>query len=270
MSGRRVLPPVAEAYRPAETIALPARGWRIAPRHALLAGGLCWLGFVVFAWLVLSGRSLSFDAAGLRFWRTGPDLHPRGPAWLLENVRDFTALGGVLLRNLVAIGAMVALLFMRLRREALLLAGTIIGGWIVDSLLKAAVGRPRPALVSHLAEAGGASFPSGHSFNSAVVYIAIGLGFAAMSPRPSVRRTIVASAVVVSLLVALSRVWLGVHFPSDVAAGWCGGAGWAFLASALLYPTAKTAAEENAAQLEAVTPGELGRPQPRSSHARSR
>ena len=99
------------------------------------------------------------------------------------------------------------------------------------------------------------SFPSGHSFNSAVVFIAIALAFAAMSPRQSVRLTLIGSAVVLTLLVAISRVWLGVHFPSDVAAGWLGGAAWAFTASALLHRPAKVVAEQAGEQLEAITPG---------------
>jgi undecaprenyl-diphosphatase len=109
-------------------------------------------------------------------------------------------------------------------------------------------------IVPHLTEAGGQSFPSGHSFNSAVVYIAIALAFAAMSPRRSVRWTLIISAVVLSIAIALSRVWLGVHFPTDVAAGWLGGAGWAFLASALLHKPAKAVAEQADDMLETLTP----------------
>ena len=100
---------------------------------------------------------------------------------------------------------------------------------------------------SHLMEAGGESFPSGHSFNAAVVYIAMALAFASMSSRHSVRYTIVGSAMVLSAMIAWSRVMLGVHFPSDVTAGWLGGAGWAFLAAALLYEPAKAAADRQVA-----------------------
>ena len=108
------------------------------------------------------------------------------------------------------------------------------------------VGRPRPDLVPHLTEAGGSSFPSGHSFNSAVVYISIALAFAALSPRQSARATVVLAAMALTLLVALSRVWLGVHYPSDAVAGWLGGAGWAFTAAALLYRPAKAVADQTA------------------------
>lgn len=229
---------------PAEAIVIPARGWRIDPRKATFAAIACWIGFTLVVLAVERGASARIDEAGLLFWRAIPDLRPRGPGWLLEGVRDVTALGGVLLRNLFALAAIAALLFMRLRREAVLLAGTIVSGWVVDSAIKHFIGRPRPTIVPHLTDAAGTSFPSGHSFNSAVVYIAIALAFAAMSSRHSVRATIVVAAMLLSLLIAFSRVWLGVHYPSDVIAGWLGGAGWAFAASALLFRPAKAVADK--------------------------
>lgn len=184
--------------------------------------------------LVLAGRTVPLDSTGLQIWRTGAGLAPRGPGWLIEAVRDVTGMGGVVMRHVFAICAIAALLLLKLRREALVLAGTVMGGWVVNSALKALIGRERPTIVPHLTEAAGNSFPSGHSFNSAVVFIAIALAFAAMSPRRSVRWTIVGAAVGLTWLIAFSRVWLGVHFPSDVIAGWLGGASWAFLAAAAL------------------------------------
>lgn len=217
-----------------ETLTLPARGFRIDPRHALMATLACWTGFAVTAWAVRSGNADGLDQMGLLFWRDS-SLHPAGPPALLEAVRDVTALGGVVLRNLFALAAVGALLFLRLRREAVLLALTVVSGWLVNSAIKQLAGRARPEIVPHLTEAGGNSFPSGHSFNSAVVYIAIALAFAALSAHSAVRRTVIGAALAISLVIAWSRVWLGVHWPSDVLGGWLGGAGWAFLASALLY-----------------------------------
>lgn len=233
-------------HRAPETIVLPARGWRIDPRHALLAGLACWAGFAVIAWLVHGGHAAALDSAGLTLWRSGADLRPAGPPWVLEAVRDITALGGVVLRVLFSLAALVALFFLRLRREAMLLLATLLSGLLVELALKLLVGRPRPQIVPHLTEAGGMSFPSGHSFNAALGFIAVALAFATFSARRTVRWTIVGAAMAASLLVAWSRVWLGVHFPTDVIAGWLGGAGWAFLAAALLYPPAKAAADASA------------------------
>ncbi|MGB3378637.1 MAG: phosphatase PAP2 family protein, partial [Allopontixanthobacter sediminis] len=209
--------------------------WRISPAKALTAGAVCWAGFAIIAWAVLTGRTGSLDEFGLLAAYAGSGR-------VLEFTRDTTALGGVFLRNLFALGAVAALLFLNLRREAVLFALTVAGGWIANSAVKGLVGRERPQIVPHLMEAGGESFPSGHSFNAAVVFIAMALAFAAISRRHSVRYTIIGAAMIISAMVAWSRVMLGVHFPSDVVAGWLGGAGWAFVASALFYRPAKAAA----------------------------
>lgn len=228
---------------PAETIELPARGWQITLHHALAVGVLCWLAFAIMVWLVHSGRIAGLDAAGLRLFRHGGDLSLIGNPALAEAVRDVTALGGTTLRVLFSLAAVVALLFLRMRRKAVLLIATLLTGLAVESAIKLLVGRPRPTLVPHLTDAGGMSFPSGHSFNSALGLIAVALAFATFSGRRRVRWTLIGSAMVLSALVAFSRVLLGVHYPSDVIAGWLGGAGWAFLAAALLYRPAKAVAE---------------------------
>jgi len=188
--------------------------------------------------LVAAGHTDAIDRMGLLFWRDGA-LAPRGPEKLAEMVRDVTALGGVFLRNLFALAAAAALLLMRLRREAAFFVLTVVLGWIVNTGIKHIAARARPEIVPHLTEAAGPSFPSGHSFNAAVVYIAMALAFAALSSRRSVRLTVIGAAVLGSLAIAWSRVWLGVHWPSDVLAGWFGGAAWAFTASALLHRPAR-------------------------------
>ncbi len=228
---------------PAETIAIPTRGFTIDRGKAAVVAAVMWAGFAFIVWAVTNNRTGAFDNWGLMLDRNGNTLAFSGSDLFAEMIRDVTSLGGVLLRNLFALGAMVALLFLRLRREAVLFGGTVVLGWVVNTAIKNTVGRPRPEIVPHLTEAGGASFPSGHSFNSAVVYIAMALAFASMSARESVRYTIIGTALVVSAAIAWSRVLLGVHFPSDVAAGWLGGAGWAFLAAAILYKPAKAAAD---------------------------
>jgi undecaprenyl-diphosphatase len=231
------------------------RGFAIDRGKALAAAALCWAGFAGVVALVLGGNAGWLDEPGLLAARTGPEREFAGSALLLEVVRDLTALGGIFLRNLFAIAAVVALLFLRLRREAFLFAMTVGTGWLANTAVKLLVGRERPQIVPHLMEAGGDSFPSGHSFNAAVVYIAMALAFAALSRRHAVRYLVIGSAMAVSALVAWSRVLLGVHFPSDVIAGWLGGAGWAFLAAALLNRPARAAASsKTAARLDPATP----------------
>jgi undecaprenyl-diphosphatase len=119
---------------------------------------------------------------------------------------------------------------------------------MLNNTMKAAVGRERPNLVPYLTEANGMSFPSGHAFASAMVYIGMALAFASMSKRHSVRYTLIGVAMVLSALIAWSRVLLGVHYPSDVIAGWLGGAAWAFTAAALLYKPARAAADSETAR----------------------
>lgn len=238
----------AEAPLPAETVRLPERGFTIDRRKALIVAAICWTGFAIMVWLVTQGRTGGFDEWGLMSYRTGADLHPRGPELIFESVRDLTSLGGVFLRNLFAAAAVVALLFLKLRREAFLYAATVITGWLANTGVKLLVGRERPQIVPHLTEAGGESFPSGHSFSAAVVWIGMAIAFAALSRRHAVRYTIIGSAMVLSAAIAWSRVMLGVHFPSDVVAGWLGGAGWAFLAAALLYQPTKVIADSEAGQ----------------------
>ena len=238
----------AEAPLPAETVRLPERGFTIDRRKALIVAAICWTGFAIMVWLVTQGRTGGFDEWGLMSYRTGADLHPRGPELIFESVRDLTSLGGVFLRNLFAAAAVVALLFLKLRREAFLYTATVITGWLANTGVKLLVGRERPQIVPHLTEAGGESFPSGHSFSAAVVWIGMAIAFAALSRRHAVRYTIIGSAMVLSAAIAWSRVMLGVHFPSDVVAGWLGGAGWAFLAAALLYKPTKVIADSEAGQ----------------------
>ena len=238
--------PEQPAPLPSEQVKLPARGFTVDRRKAIIAALVCWIGWGAMVFLVTHGMTGAVDDWGLHLYRTGPDLQPIGGSLIHEAVRDVTALGGIFLTACFTLAAIVALLFLRLRREAALFAMTVILGAVLNKVMKWVVGRDRPEIVPHLTEAGGNSFPSGHSFSSAMIYIGMALAFASLSRRHSVRYTLVASAMVGSAMIAWSRVMLGVHFPSDVVAGWLGGAGWAFLAAGLLYRPAKAAASSGA------------------------
>lgn len=233
---------------PAETVRVPERGFAISRPKALAVSLVCWAGWGTMIWAVLGDHTGAIDRSGLMWFRTGPDFAASGPGYVTEAIRDTTALGGVFLSTLATMAAVVALLFLKLRREAVLFAATVILGWMLNNSMKAMIGRERPSLVPHLTDASGLSFPSGHSFASAMIYIGMALAFASMSRRHSVRYTLIGVAVVISALIAWSRVLLGVHYPSDVIAGWLGGAGWAFLAAALLYKPARAAADSETAK----------------------
>ena len=233
---------------PAETLRLPERGFAVSRPKALAVAAIFWAGWAAMIWAVLDRRTGPLDTAGLMWFRTGPDFAARGAGYVTEAIRDMTSLGGVFLSTLATLAAVVALLFLKLRREAVLFAATVFLGWMLNNAMKALIGRERPTLVPYLTEAGGMSFPSGHSFASAMVYIGMALAFASLSRRHSVRYTLVGAAMGLSALIAWSRVLLGVHFPSDVVAGWLGGAAWAFTAAALLYKPARAAADSETAR----------------------
>ena len=191
-----------EAPLPPESIVLPERGFTIDRPKAIAAAAICWAGFAILVYAVTHGMTADFDTRGLLSFRSGEALGPRGPEIVFESVRDVTALGGVFLRNLFALAAVVALLFLKLRREAILYEATVVSGWLVNTGMKLLIGRDRPQIVPHLTEAGGESFPSGHSFSAAVVYIGMALAFAALSRRQSVRLTVIGFAMALSAMVA--------------------------------------------------------------------
>lgn len=215
----------------------PARN-RPGGQPLLAIAALCWLLFGLTVLAMTGGGMEGFDRRGLQFWRDGPEPSP----FLLEAMRDITAFGGVGPRNLIALGGAGALAMLGARRLALWLLLTVGLGWLANSGAKLLFDRARPDLVPHLMEAAGASFPSGHSFNGAVVYLALAFAFTGFAHTRGARIAMVAGAVLLSLAIAFSRVWLGVHFPSDVIAGWLGGAGWAFLAAGLLAQSSQISA----------------------------
>jgi undecaprenyl-diphosphatase len=193
---------------------------------ALVAGGVA--GFVQLADEVSEGATQALDSAALLALRQPGDLaRPIGPAWLPDAVRDITALGSTVVLSLLTLAALGYLLLLRRTHMAALLAVAMVGGTALSSVLKAFFERPRPDIVPALTNVTSLSFPSGHSMMSAVAYLTIAVLIGRSSPSPAVRLYLVVVAVLITVLVGLSRIYLGVHWPSDVLAGWCGGAAWA-------------------------------------------
>ncbi|MGE5723474.1 MAG: phosphatase PAP2 family protein, partial [Sphingomonadales bacterium] len=197
-----------------------------------LAIAIVLLVFSKLATEVREGETLGFDRWLLLDLRnpSDPDI-PLGPRWLLKAMLDLTALGGVSVLALITILAAGYLIAARKRASAAFLVGAIAGGAVVSTLLKTIFARPRPELVAHLVAVDSMSFPSGHAMNSAVTYLTLGAALARAETDRRVRIFIMVAAVGLTLTIGFSRVYLGVHWPSDVIAGWAVGGAWAMLCS---------------------------------------
>lgn len=186
-------------------------------------------GFLALAWAVRaapSGEALGgLDRAVLLAFR-GADGALLGPAWLPETARDVTALGSYFALLLFAFAVVVWLLLHGQRRQALFAAVAVGGGMAISNLLKAMFDRARPDLAPHAVETFSASFPSGHAMLSAVVYLTLATVLAEFALRRRDRVFAFGLAAALAVLIGASRVYLGVHWPSDVLAGWCVGVAW--------------------------------------------
>ncbi|SDJ02292.1 phosphatase PAP2 family protein [Salipiger marinus] len=193
----------------------------------LIVCGALW-GFVSLASEMAEGDLHAFDEYVLLALRTSGDLSdPIGSDQVEIAMRDLTALGGVSVLTLISISVLVFLFLQRQRSAALLLASAILGGQAISHLAKLGFSRPRPDLVPHGVEAATASFPSGHSMMAAVTYLTLAVMLARTSTRQRVRIFYFVVAAILAVLVGVSRIYLGVHWPSDVLAGWSLGAAWA-------------------------------------------
>lgn len=195
----------------------------------LLVLGAVW-GFIELADAVVEGEAHAIDEALLLMLRTPTDLSdPIGPAWVEEMSRDFTALGGVGVLTLLTLAAAGFVWLQAKRRAAFLVLAAIGSGLLLSVVLKQGFDRPRPDLVPFESLVYTASFPSGHSTMAAVTYLTLAALLAGVQQRLSLKIYFFALALLLTTLVGVSRVYLGVHWPTDVLAGWTVGAGWALL-----------------------------------------
>ncbi|HEX8166668.1 MAG TPA: phosphatase PAP2 family protein [Beijerinckiaceae bacterium] len=215
------------------------RGQRLALRLRLNEAGplvtLCVLSFFAWAFVKLAGAVVegdteAFDRRILLSLRNPADLSdPIGPSWFEEAARDVTGLGSHTILLLVTLASLAYLLLMRKCGAALLLLAAVGGVMLLSAALKLGFERPRPDLVPHGARVYTASFPSGHAMLSAATYLTLGALLARVHERRHTKVFFLSVAIVLTVLVGASRIYLGVHWPSDVLAGWCGGAAWAAL-----------------------------------------
>lgn len=165
----------------------------------------------------------------LAFRQPGQPGVPIGPLWLEGAMRDITSLGSSAVLVLITAATFVYFLLIRRPATALLIFVAVAGGQVLSSLLKVGIDRPRPELVSHLVSETSLSFPSGHAMLSAVTYLTLGSLASRFLNGQTTKIYVLSLAVLTTLLVGISRVYLGVHWPSDVLAGWCAGFAWAML-----------------------------------------
>jgi Membrane-associated phospholipid phosphatase len=182
--------------------------------------------FCYLAFLVQTGNIPEWDKRLLLAFRSFPDgSRFIRPEMFEQAMKDFTALGGTAVQNLIGFIVILYLSLVRRFRLALVLSGILIGGLLVSSSLKYVFNRPRPDIVSHLSYIFTQSFPSGHSMMSAITFLTCAILFSRSQPQP-VRIFMISCAVLLTFLVGSSRVYLGVHWPSDVLAGWSLGLAW--------------------------------------------
>ncbi|EKF17429.1 phosphatase PAP2 family protein [Nitratireductor pacificus] len=202
----------------------------LAPALLLLVLALGSFAFLAIADEVAEGEIRAFDERLLLSMRNPADpADPIGPPWLEEMALEVTAVGGYPL-IVLSLAVVAGLLVVTRRFGAALYAVLSVGsGALVSHFLKHFYDRPRPDIVAHLDVIHTASFPSGHAMVTTVAYLTLAALVMRFFEDWRVRAYVLCVAVLVALLVGISRVYLGVHWPSDVAAGWALGAAWASL-----------------------------------------
>jgi undecaprenyl-diphosphatase len=199
----------------------------IIPIAALLGIALPMLAFFEIADEVGEGEARWFDEGLLLALRTSDAADPIGPRWVEGWIVDISALGGFAVLTLVTLFAVGYLLALKRWGGALMLLSATLGGAAISEGLKIGFNRPRPDLVAHIVDTTSMSFPSGHAMLAAVTYLTLGALIARTQERRRLRSYVLGGAILLTLIIGASRVYLGVHWPTDVLAGWCLGAAWA-------------------------------------------
>jgi undecaprenyl-diphosphatase len=192
----------------------------------IVVGGV-WF-FVQLADEVGEGETNALDERLLLALRNPADpTDPLGPSWFEEMMRDFTGLGGGGILAFVTLSVVGFLFIERRYALAILVLVAVLGGVLLSVPLKEMFGRPRPDLVPHSTRVYQTSFPSGHSMSAAATYLTLGALLARTQRRRRLKLYFLGLAISLTLIVGVSRVYLGVHWPTDVLAGWTAGTTWA-------------------------------------------
>ena len=187
-------------------------------------------GLLALVGNVMEGDTQDFDERMLRALRKADrPAEPIGPWWLKFAAEDVTALGSSTVLGLTVLAVVGFLALYGMYRNALFVFVATVGGALMNSVLKTLLERPRPSVVPHLRDAVGLSFPSGHAMTSAIVFLTLGALLMRVAKGPVAQLYCISLAMIATFLVGLSRVYLGVHYPTDVLAGWLIGLSWALV-----------------------------------------
>jgi len=208
--------------------------WRRLERAELkllvIGLGLCGVLFLFIrlAGEVMKGDTQTLDVQIIRSLRSAADpALPIGPAWMEGVLIDVTALGSPIVLGLIVLIITGYLLLEARYVTAVIVLLSSISGEILNETLKVFFERPRPSVVTHLRTVVTASFPSGHAMESAIIYLTLGALLMRVVEGRITKVYCMAMAMFLTLIVGVSRVFLGVHYPSDVLGGWMLGFFWA-------------------------------------------
>ena len=197
---------------------------------SILLISLMLFAFIKLTEEVIEGETSGFDQKVLLWFRNQADLSdPIGPAWLEVVVRDITALGGLLILGLLTVAVAGYLWLSRRHYLALFVMISIPAGSLLNTVLKDFFSRSRPDLVPHATGAALSSFPSGHAMMAAVVFLTLGALLSLSTENTRIKIYILSWSIFLTVLVGISRIYLGVHWPTDIIAGWIAGATWAMI-----------------------------------------
>lgn len=177
---------------------------------------------------VISGSTQHFDDWALNLLRSNENVKvPIGPAWLTLLLTDITALGGATVIFILTLLVVLYLYFQKNYELMCLVLFASVGGALLSIGLKELFSRERPPIIYHLLTVKSLSFPSGHAMMSSVIYLTLGAMLAKIQTIKNLKIYVLISSITLVFLIGISRIYLGVHYPSDVFAGWAVGLAWA-------------------------------------------
>ncbi|WGM45406.1 hypothetical protein KOAAANKH_00268 [Brevundimonas sp. NIBR10] len=237
------------------------RAYRLARTEFAVLGALLIIAFGIMTFIEVADDMTEADGqafdqmvlSALRPFADDPG-RPWGPWWLKEAAADLTSLGGISVLTLFAAIVIVFLISQRKRLSALLLVLGLIGGVALSEGLKAVFARARPPAIYQATETINASFPSGHALLSAVFYLSLGVMLTRAFPEKHFKAYVLGVAILIALLVGLTRIYLGAHWASDVFAGWSVGAAWAMALWLVSYAIERRQKTHHAALQDAPSP----------------